>query len=158
MWDVTLRKRKLDADPINDISLSSDSLDLIEKYKPPFENTDEYINRLINLQNEYIKQKGNDFIDLTFHKRFLHCSHEYLQKYYSSNKKKKVKDDTREKIKNSISELFKSDEDNILLLLLLIDESITLLFQTDFFNAISNFNETKFESETIDQEFVKIIE
>jgi hypothetical protein len=112
--------------------VSKDIQMLLEKTKLPFETTDEFINRLIRLQHSYYSKRGKELIGTIFNDVFLQCSGDYFIQYETHVKKEKIKESMRKQIRNSIYDLFKESDDNILTLLLLIDETITLLLQTDF--------------------------
>jgi len=149
VWDTLIKnlvgakKIKKDAYSTNDnkVSISEQSEVLLEKAKLPFETTDDFINRLLQLKNNFYSQRGRDFINTIFNDIFLQCSGEYLKSYDANAKKGKEKEKIQACIKKSIYDLFENSDDNILTLLLIIEESITLLLQTDFFELVSNEKE-----------------
>ena len=117
--------------------LSKDMQVLLEKTKLPFETTDEFISRLLKLQHNYNSKRGKELIGTIFNNIFLQCSGDYLIQYETNAKKEKMKESMRIQIRKSIYELFNESDDNILTLLLLIDETITLLLQTDFSETLA---------------------
>ena len=143
--------KKDDVESFNNIPISSECLSLLEKLKPPFESTDEYLNRLIHIQEKYNQQKGKEFIDMVFQETFLSCTKKYLENYQSNKKKEQIVESTKSQIKQSIKELFDSNDDTILTLLMLVDESVSLLFQTDFYKVISQYPDCTFKDLSIDE-------
>ncbi len=137
--------KKGDGESNDDVPISSECLSLLEKLKPPFESTDEYLNRLIHIQETYNQQKGKEFIDMVFQDTFLSCTKKYLEDYQSNKKKEHLVASTKTQIQQSIKELFQSNDDTILTLLMLVDESVSLLFQTDFYKILSQNSECNFE-------------
>jgi biotin-(acetyl-CoA carboxylase) ligase len=137
--------KKVDGESFDNTSISSECLSLLEKLKPPFENTDEYLNRLIHIQEKYNQQKGKEFINMVFQDTFLSCTKKYLENYQSNKKKEHMVESTKSQIKQSIKELFDSNDDTILTLLMLVDESVSLLFQTDFYKILSQYPDHNFE-------------
>ena len=130
---------------------------LIKQFKPPFETPDEYINRLMTHHHKHLELKGREFINMVFHDKFLICTQDYFQKCNAKSKKGKIVDTNRERIKNTIQEVFNSNDDTILMLLLLIDEGVSLLFQTDFYDLLSNFKELEFEESSEENECVSTV-
>jgi len=104
----------------------------------------------MTLHHKYNQVKGKEFINMIFHEKFLMCTQDYFQKYNSKTKKGKNVDTNRQQIKKIIQEVFNSNDDIILMLLILIDEGVSLLFQTDYFDILSNYKEL--ESEVIIEE------
>ena len=137
------KKNEVNSYDNNPISL--ESLSLLEKLKPPFESTDEYLNRLIHIQETYNQQKGKEFIDNVFQDTFLSCTKKYLETYQSNKKKEQIVETTRAQIKQTIKDLFASNDDTILTLLMLVDESVSLLFQTDFSKMLNQSTDEDFE-------------
>jgi len=137
--------KKVDGESFGNNPISSECLLLLEKLKPPFESTDEYLNRLIHIQETYNQQKGKEFIDTVFQDTFLSCTKKYLENYQSNKKKEHMVESTKAQIKQSIKELFDSNDDTILTLLMLVDESVSLLFQTDFYKILSQYPDHNFE-------------
>jgi hypothetical protein len=131
---------------------------LINQNKTPFETPDEYINRIMSLHQKYDQLKGKEFINMIFHDKFLMCTQDYFQKCNSKSKKEKIVESNRQQIKNSIQEIFESNDDIILMLLLLIDEGVSLLFQTDYYNILSNYEELEFEESNEETECVSTID
>ncbi|MHA2431186.1 MAG: hypothetical protein ACXACC_09195 [Promethearchaeota archaeon] len=104
----------------------------------------------MTLHHKYDQIKGKEFINMIFHEKFLICTQDYFQKCNAKSKKEKIIDTNRQRIKNTIQEVFDTNDDIILLLLLLIDEGVSLLFQTDYYDLLSNYKELEFE-ETIEE-------
>ena len=129
---------KKDRNRDNDIVITDDIKKLIEQSKSPFESTNDYITKLVNLNKTYQSQKGNEFITKIFQDQFIICSNEYLEQYDVHGKKEKIKNSLKEQIKQNIVNLLKDNDEHVLTLLLMIDECFTLLFQTDFNQLISN--------------------
>ncbi|OYT27827.1 hypothetical protein B6U98_06015 [Thermoplasmatales archaeon ex4572_165] len=144
--------KKSDKSVMNENSISTEMKTLIERSKSPFESTDEYINKIIKLHNNYNSQKGKEFIESIFQEKFLKYSSDYLIKYDSKGKNEKIKNKTKEQIKLSVHEMLNENDDNILTLLLLIDESFSLLFQTEFYDALSKNGETEDSFQEIQNE------
>ncbi len=138
--------KKVDGESFDNTPISSECLLLLEKLKPPFESTDEYLNRLIHIQEKYNQQKGKEFINKVFQDTFLSCTKKYLENYQSNKKKEHMVESTKSQIKQSIKELFDSNDDTILSLLMLVDESVSLLFQTDFYKVLSQYPNHNFEN------------
>ena len=144
--------KKSDKNVMNENSISTEMKTLIEESKSPFESTDEYINKIIKLHNNYNSQKGKEFIESIFQEKFLKYSSDYLIKYDSKGKNEKIKNKTKEQIKLSVHEMLNENDDNILTLLLLIDESFSLLFQTEFYDSLSENEETESTFQEIQNE------
>lgn len=138
--------KKNEGEALEKISISDECLSLLEKLKPPFESTDQYLNRLIKIQEKYNQQEGKEFVNMVFNDTFLSCTKEYLDHYQSNKKKEHIVESTKTQVKQSITDLFNANEDTILALLMLIDESISLLFQTDFSKILSQYYE-KYQDE-----------
>ena len=64
---------KKDKNKENDIVITDDIKKLIEQSKSPFESTDDYITKLVNLNKTYQSQKGNEFITKIFQDQFRAC-------------------------------------------------------------------------------------
>lgn len=157
MQGCTVKKSKLDKHPIDNITISKDCLGTIESIKPPFETTDEFVNRLMDIQMKYHQQKGKEFVNMVFQEKFLMCTQDFLQGQDTKSKKGKAIDETRQKIKQSLQDIFQDTKDPILPLILLLDEGVTLLFQTDFYNHMINNDDLELELEqTVDDK--KVVE
>ena len=153
---------KKDKNKGNDIVITDDIKKLIEQSKSPFESTNDYITKLVNLNKTYQSQKGNEFITKIFQDQFLSCSNEYLEQYDAHGKKEKLKNSLKEQIKQNMVNLLKENDEHVLTLLLMIDECFTLLFQTDFNQLLSGYegvdhtisseNLPKLESELVKEE------
>jgi hypothetical protein len=137
--------RKSEVNSYENYPISSECILLLEKLKPPFESTDEYLNRLIHIQEKYNRQKGKEFIDMVFQDTFLSCTKKYLENYQSNKKKEHNVESTKTQIKHTIKEMFDTNDDTILTLLMLIDESVSLLFQTDFYKILSQYSDSDFK-------------
>jgi len=135
---------------MDNVTISKNCLGTIQSLKPPFQTTDEFVNNLIDIQIKYHQKKGKEFINMVFKEKFLMCSQDYLQEHDSKSKKGKQIVETRQKIKQSIQDIFHDTKDPILPLLLLVDEGVTLLFQTEFFQKMESYEELEFE-ETVDE-------
>ena len=135
---------------MDNVNISKDCLGTIESLKPPFQTTDEFVNKLINIQMKYHQKKGREFINMVFQEKFLMCSQDYLQESDVKSKKGKHIGEIRKRLKLSIQDIFQDEKDPIIPLLLLIDEGVTLLFQTDFYQRMTDYEKLVFE-EPVDE-------
>jgi hypothetical protein len=154
----TLNKKKVKKSSKEGITISDNCMTLINQNKPPFETPDEYINRLMSLHHKHNQLIGKEFINMIFHDKFLMCTQNYFKKCNSKSKKEKIVESNRQRIKNKIQEIFNSNDDIILLLLILIDEGVSLLFQTDYYDMLSNYKELEFEESIEEAECVSTID